>query len=96
MFNYFLFKLQESGPAYRMWSLWKTTPRKDCFDIGTRGLGMFNMLAAFCVPGAAVLLSLLILGCERIFMKASQSNMKKPDVSHPVLNISEVRKDTSI
>ena len=57
---------------------------------------MFNMLAAFCVPGAAVLLSLLLLGCERIFRKVSQSNVKKQDVSHRVLNISEVRKDTSI
>ena len=77
MFNHFLSILQESGQLSRMWSVWKPTSRKDCFDTGASGLGMFNMLTAFFVLGGAVLLSLAVLGCERIPLKTSKRNVRK-------------------
>ena len=56
MFNYFIFKLQESGQLSRMWKEWKGKLRQDCFEIGVSGLGILNVLTAFFILGGAFLL----------------------------------------
>ena len=61
MFNYFLFKLEESGQLSRMWSVWRATPREDCFDNETIGLGIHNVVMAFFILVCAMMLSFLIV-----------------------------------
>ena len=80
MFNYFLSKLQESGQLSRMWSKWKADVRKDCFDNGATGLGIFNVLASFLVLGGAIIISASIIACERLFkIDTKESKINEPN-----------------
>ena len=80
MFNYFLLKLQESGQLSRTWSRWTVTPRKDCFDTGAGGLGIFNMLTVFLVIMAAMVLSLIVLVAERHFKASKECKREEQSV----------------
>ena len=86
MFNYYLAKLQERGQLSRMWSLWSTEVRKDCFDNGPTGLGINNVLASFLVLGGAILISASAIVCERLL----KINVKE---SKPVEKIDNTRKE---
>ena len=83
MFNYFLSRMQENGQLYRMWSKWKADVRKDCFDSGATGLGIFNVLASFLVLGGAIIISASIITCERLLKNdAKKSKVHEPKWLH--------------
>ena len=72
MFNYFLSKLKETGQLSRIWSLRRVAPRTDCFDMGTSGLGIYNMILAFLALLGAVALSLAVVACELWYGRKSR------------------------
>ena len=92
MFNYFLSKLQESGQLSRMWSKWKADVRKDCFDNGATGLGIFNVLASFLVLGGAIIISASIIACERLF-RIDTKQFKMNEQNGHILQNSEIKKE---
>ena len=72
--------MQESGQLSRMWSKWKADVRKDCFDNGATGLGIFNVLASFLVLGGAIIISASIIACERLFrIDTKDSKINEPN-----------------